>query len=116
MPISEYVKRTISLRMGRFAVIREAGRGWDSLKPLREQQAWPEHAAFMNSLVDEGFVVVGGPVGGGPKTLLVVEAENEDAIRRRLDQDPWSPLELLTVESVEPWEVLLGEARNARET
>ena len=102
--------------MGRFAVIREAGRGWDSLKPLREQQAWPEHAAFMNALVEEGFVVVGGPVGGGPKTLLMVEAESEAAIRRRLDQDPWAPLELLTVESIEPWEILLGEGRNARET
>jgi len=102
--------------MGRFAVFREAGPGWDSSKPLREQQAWPEHAAFMNALVEEGFVVVGGPVGGGPRTLLMVEAESEAAIRHRLDQDPWAPLELLTVESIEPWKILLGEARNARET
>jgi uncharacterized protein YciI len=96
--------------MRRFAVIREAGPGWDSSKPLREQEGWPEHAAFMNALVEDGFVVVGGPVGGGPRTLLMVEASDEDEIRRRLDTDPWAPMGLLTVASVEAWEVLLGKA------
>jgi uncharacterized protein YciI len=95
--------------MGRFAVIREAGPGWDSTKPLREQEAWREHAAFMNALDDEGFVVIGGPVGGGPKTLLMVDAQSEDEIRRRLSEDPWVPLGLLTLASVESWEILLGE-------
>jgi uncharacterized protein YciI len=95
--------------MGRFAVIREAGPGWDSAKPLREQEAWPEHAAFMNALDEEGFVVLGGPVGGGPKTLLMVEAPSEEEVRRRLAEDPWAPLGLLTVASVEPWEILLGK-------
>ena len=95
--------------MSRFAVIREAGSGWDQAKPLREQEAWVEHAVFMNALVEEGFVVVGGPVGGGPKTLLIIEASGEDEIRRRFDDDPWVPLGLLTVASVEPWEILLGE-------
>jgi uncharacterized protein YciI len=95
--------------MGRFAVMREAGPGWDSTKPLREQEAWEEHAAFMNALDDEGFIVIGGPVGGGPRTLLMVEAASEDEIRRRLGEDPWAPLGLLTVASVEPWEILLGK-------
>ena len=95
--------------MGRFVVIREAGAGWDSTRALREQVAWAEHAAFMNALDDEGFVVMGGPLGGGPRTLLVVEASGEEEIRRRLGADPWAPLALLTVASVEPWEVLLGE-------
>jgi hypothetical protein len=94
--------------MGRFAVMREAGPGWDSTKPLREQEAWDDHAAFMNALDDEGFVVIGGPVGGGPRTLLMVEAASEDEIRHRLGEDPWAPLGLLTVASVEPWEILLG--------
>jgi uncharacterized protein YciI len=97
--------------MSRFAVIREPGPAWDATKPLREQDAWPEHAAFMNALDDEGFVVLGGPVGGGPKTLLMVEATSEDEIRRRLEDDPWAPLGLLTVASVEPWEILLGSEK-----
>jgi uncharacterized protein YciI len=95
--------------VGRFAVIREAGPAWDSTKQLREQESWPDHAAFMNALADEGFVVVGGPLNGGPKTLLVVDSSGEQEIRARLAEDPWAPLGLLTVASVEPWEVLLGE-------
>jgi uncharacterized protein YciI len=94
--------------MGRFAVIREAGPGWDASRSLREQEAWEEHAAFMNALDDEGFVVIGGPLDGGPKTLLVVDAPGEEEIRRRLGEDPWAPLGLLTVASVESWEILLG--------
>ena len=62
----------------------------------------------MDALEDEGFVVLGGPLGGGPRTLLVVDASGEDEIRWRLDGDPWAPLGLLTVASVEPWEILLG--------
>jgi uncharacterized protein YciI len=94
--------------MGRFAVIREAGPAWDAAKSLRDQVAWEEHAAFMNALDQEGFIVIGGPVGGGPRTLLMVEAQSEAEIRRRLGEDPWEPLGLLTVASVEPWEILLG--------
>jgi len=97
--------------MARFAVVREAGAGWDSSKALREQVAWGEHAAFMNALDDEGFVVIGGPLGGGPKTLLVVDAQDEEEVRRRLGADPWAPLGLLTVASVEPWEILLGSEK-----
>jgi uncharacterized protein YciI len=103
------VPRVRSRRMGRYAVIREAGPGWDASKPLREQVAWPEHAAFMNALVDDGLIVLGGPVGGGPKTLLIVDAPDEDQIRRRLDADPWAPMGLLVVTNVEPWEILLGQ-------
>jgi hypothetical protein len=32
---------------------------------MREQDAWDEHAAFMEALVDDGFVVLGGPIGEG---------------------------------------------------
>ena len=94
--------------MSRYAVIREGGPRWDRAKPLREQEAWDAHAAFMDALEDEGFVVLGGPLGGGPRTLLVVDASGEDEIRLRLDGDPWAPLGLLTVASVEQWEILLG--------
>jgi len=75
---------------------------------MTDQVAWPEHAAFMNLLVDEGFVVLGGPVGQGERVLLVVSADSEAAIRRRIEADPWTPLRLLPIATIEAWRVLLG--------
>jgi uncharacterized protein YciI len=97
--------------MSTFAVIREGGPAWEFGRPLREQAAWEEHAEFMNALQDEGVVLVGGPLAGGPKTLLIVSASSEEEVRRRLDADPWTPMGLLVIARIEPWEVLLGAVR-----
>jgi uncharacterized protein len=91
-----------------FAVIREGGARWDRARPAHEQGAWDEHLAFMGALAESGFVVLGGWLAGGPKTLLVVEAHDEADVRRRFEDDPYAAMELLAIASVEPWEVLLG--------
>jgi uncharacterized protein YciI len=96
--------------MSTFAVIREAGPRWDHARLLRQQEAWEEHAEFMDSLAEQGFVLVGGPLAGGPKTLLIVDAPGETDIRHRLAADPWTPMGMLVVASVEPWEIFLGSA------
>ncbi len=91
-----------------FLVTRAWGPAWDPTRPRREQDGWDEHAAFMDALVEDGFVVLGGPVGDVDtgRALLVVAAESEDVIRERLAGDPW-PEDLLTIESIEPWSVWL---------
>ena len=94
--------------MSYFVVIREAGPRWATDSPIREQDQWREHAAFMEALVDDGFVVLGGPLGDGPTTLLIVDSGSEDEIPARLGKDPWTPLDLLSISSIEPWEVLLS--------
>jgi uncharacterized protein YciI len=91
-----------------FVVTRERGRAWDRSRSMREQDRWPEHAGFMEQLVDEGFVVLGGPLGDGERVLLVVNAESEAAIHLRIEADPWTPLQLLPIARIEPWQVLLG--------
>ena len=62
----------------------------------------------MDALVDEGFVVLGGPVGegDGEDTLQVVDAESESAVRSRLAEDPWGE-DMLATKSIEPWSVWL---------
>lgn len=62
----------------------------------------------MDALVDDGFVVLGGPVGegDGDDTLQVVDAESESAIRSRLAGDPWGE-DMLKTKSIEPWSVWL---------
>jgi len=75
---------------------------------MRQQDRWDAHAAFMDALADEGFVVVGGPLGGGSQFLLIINAESEAAIEARLAADPWVPMRLLRIARIEPWEILLG--------
>jgi uncharacterized protein YciI len=97
-----------SRRGSLFAVIREGGARWDHARPASEQDGWDEHLAFMGGLAERRFVVLGGWLAGGPKTLLVVEARDEAEVRRRFEGDPSTAMELLAIASVEPWEVLLG--------
>ena len=92
-----------------YAVLRERGENWNARFPMRQQEQWEEHAAFMDGLADDGFVVLGGPLGDGEKIfLLIIAAESEQAIESRLADDPWTPLRLLRTASVERWEILLN--------
>jgi uncharacterized protein YciI len=93
-----------------YAVIREQGADWDGARALREQSGWPEHAAFMDMLAEEGFVLLAGPLGDGTpphRALLVVDAGSEAAIHERLAADPWTP-RMLTTAMIARWEVLIG--------
>jgi uncharacterized protein YciI len=92
-----------------YLVRRARGPAWDHSRPRREQDGWDEHAAFMDELVDEGVIVLGGPVGegDGEDALLVVDLESDAAVRARLADDPWGE-DMLRTASVEPWTVFLG--------
>ncbi len=90
-----------------YVVRTERGGPWDWSRDLREQNAWDEHAGFMNALVDDGFVRLGGPLDGDRHALLVVDAASEQGIRERLAEDPWALNGMLTVKSVERWTILL---------
>jgi uncharacterized protein YciI len=91
-----------------FLVTRAKGPAWDHSRPRRRQAGWDEHAAFMDRLVEQGVVVLGGPVGegDGEDALLVVDAEDEASVRTHLADDPWGE-DMLTTKSVEPWSVFL---------
>jgi uncharacterized protein YciI len=93
--------------MAVFALTLVAGANWNPSRPRREQQGWDEHAAFMDVLVEEGFVVLGGPVGDGERILLVVEATDEREIEARLREDPWAADDLLRIGGIERWTVWL---------
>lgn len=95
------------------AVRRARGPAWNPDLPLRGQAQWTEHAAFMNALAAEGFVVLGGPLGDGAETLLIIAADGEGTVRARLAADPWTGSGLLELKSVEPWTVLL-DSRSSR--
>lgn len=90
-----------------FAVRLERGGPWDWSRDLREQEGFDEHARFMDSLVEDGFIVLGGPLEGDRDIMHVIEAESKEAIRGRLAEDNWARNGMLAVTSIEEWTVLL---------
>jgi uncharacterized protein YciI len=93
--------------MAFFALRMVHGPQWDDSRGIREQRAWDEHAVFMDGLVDQGFIVLGGPIGDGKQTMLIVEATDEREIEARLGDDPWSTMDLLRIGSIQPWTIWL---------
>jgi uncharacterized protein YciI len=93
-----------------YVVIFDQGPAWIDSLQMREQRDWAGHATFMNELTDDGFVVLGGPIGGGTRhrARLIVRSDTEDDVRDRMADDPWAQVGLLVMESIEEWEVLLS--------
>ena len=64
--------------MAHFAVRLVHGPGWDSTRPIREQDGWDEHAAANEQDVKTGFA-----------------------------RDPWASARLLQIGVIEPWALWL---------
>jgi hypothetical protein len=92
-------------------VLRRSGPAWDPSRPMEEQSDWEAHASFMDGLVDDRFIVLGGPLSDEVRVAHAVESESEDAIRATFARDPWSETHL-RVESVEPWTIRLDGRRH----
>ena len=94
-------------RPERFLVYSTAGPQRDLARDAREQPWWDEHAAFIDGLVAEGFIQLGGPLdeeGGG---FLVVMARDEVEARERLRHDPWYTHEILALVWVKRWRIFI---------
>jgi hypothetical protein len=93
-------------------LIHRSGPDYDRSLPLEQQSGWEEHAAFMDGLVDAGFIVLGGPLGDEYRIVQVVEAASADQVRETLARDPWSNTHLV-VDSVDAWTLRLDARRPA---
>jgi uncharacterized protein YciI len=100
--------------MAIFALTTVHGPSWDASRQIREQQAWDEHAAFMDGLVDDGFVILGGPIGDGKEALLIVEATDAQEAEDRMGRDPWASLGVLRIGALQPWSIWLDGRQNSR--
>ena len=90
-----------------FVVTRERTENWDWERGMREQDQWDDHAAFMDGLVDDGFIILGGPVGDGAETLHLVVAAAVSEVEARLAADPWAVAGMLRIGVIEPWALWL---------
>jgi hypothetical protein len=89
-------------------ILRRSGPDYDLSKPLEEQLGWEEHAAFMDGLVDDDVIVLGGPLGDEVRTAHAVRASSEEEVRATFGRDPWSGSHLV-VDSIDPWTIRLGD-------
>jgi uncharacterized protein YciI len=100
--------------MSLFSVTREAGPGFLD-GGIAAQPDVADHAAFMNGLADEGLILFAGPLAGTEtgrvRALLIMSTDDEDDIRRRLDDDPWVRTDRLVITSIERWNVIVGAER-----
>jgi uncharacterized protein YciI len=93
-------------------VVNRSGPEWKAGAPLEEQSGWEAHADFMDDLVDQGVIVLGGPLSDGHRVVHVMEAESEEEIRSTLARDPWSGTHLV-IAAIEPWTIRLDARRRA---
>jgi uncharacterized protein YciI len=94
-------------------VRRRSGPDYRPDLPLEQQPGWEEHARFMDGLVEDGFVVLGGPLSDDDRVVLVVEAASREAVEARLADDPWAHSHLVT-DAIEGWTIRLGASPRSR--
>ncbi len=97
----------------RFVVLSLVGPGRDPSKGVREQPFWDEHAAFIDRLVEEGFILLGGPLLDqsvqATGALLIVTAADEAEVKGKLKGDPWFEKGILKLESISRWEAFIDQ-------
>jgi uncharacterized protein YciI len=94
-----------------FIAISSAGPNRDPSKGTREQPFWDEHAAFIDQLVTEGFILMGGPLIDEGGALLIVNANDESEVRERLKNDPWFEEGILKLEAVKRWQIFIDAGK-----
>ena len=90
-----------------FVMISSAGPNRDLSKGTREQPFWDEHAEFIDQLVADGFILMGGPLVDEGGSLLIFNAEDENEVREKMKNDPWLKQGILKQESVKRWQIFI---------
>ena len=92
-----------------FVMISSAGPNRDRTKGAREQPFWDEHAEFIDRLVTEGFIWMGGPLVDEGGSLLFFYAADENEVCERMKNDPWLKQGILKPESIKRWEIFIDK-------
>jgi uncharacterized protein YciI len=61
----------------------------------------------MDDLVDEGSIILGGPLEGDRETMHIIRAETEQEVRDLFSTDPWWVNGMLTPVRIERWTIVL---------
>lgn len=69
----------------------------------------PAHRAFLAALADDGALLLSGPFADSPDgALIVLEADDAEAARALLREDPFQQQGLVESVTVREWALVLG--------
>lgn len=70
----------------------------------------PVHREFLRGLQEAGSLLASGPWldNATPGSLLLVVAQDADAVQRMLDDDPFHRAHLITQRTLRPWNPVFG--------
>jgi uncharacterized protein YciI len=88
-----------------YLVAQAPGPDWERGRSRRDQAGWAAHGAYMDALVDEGVVILGGPLDG-ERAVVVAHQQDETSLRARLAEDPWHD-GILRIEQIAKWSLWL---------
>jgi len=67
----------------------------------------PDHLAYLQALLEEGTVVLAGPVGDGSGAMMVLQTGSEEEARRVVDGDPYTAAGVGVDHVLRPWNVVV---------
>ena len=67
----------------------------------------PDHLAYLQSLLEEGTLVLAGPVGDGSGAMMVLQVASEQEARRVIDADPYTAAGVGANHVLRPWNVVI---------
>lgn len=68
----------------------------------------PKHREWLAGLQAEGVLLASGPWASDTGALLLLEAEDEAALKEILEHDPYMPDELVARVRINEWNTVLG--------
>jgi len=68
----------------------------------------PDHLAYLQSLLEEGTVVLAGPVGDGSGAMMVLQVASEQEARRVITNDPYTAAGVGVDHVLRPWNVVIS--------
>lgn len=95
------------LMSNHYVLLSTAGPHRDRTKGTREQPYWDDHAQFIDRLVDQGFILMGGPLEDEGGAMLIVRAPTENEVRQTMQDDPWYVHGILRLQSIKRWEIFI---------
>ena len=90
-----------------FVLLWIPGSAWIEGETVREQPYWAQHASFIDQLFASGTVILGGPFTDATGSMVIAEAESEQAVADLFARDPFVVHEIFALSMLKQWQLFL---------